>query len=267
MRLAIVALGLTAAIVIATTSAVAARSAAQPFELVVIGVNEAVPTSPAFPSGIRHSGTFTATSPFCPSGVFWDLTNDFLNSFSDTRLYTCADDTGTLTTNQEDWFELKPPFTDVWRIVEGTGRYADLRGKGTFRGELLVPGVHEDPFSVVFRATYTGSVDFDSVGPTITVSSAKLTRLRRPAGTFSLRLGLSMRDNRPGNQIAYTVAVEPAGGGLYLVAKKGTAPAGKVALTLRFRPSSGARAVLLQLGGEDPVGNTRWSTKRLKLLR
>jgi hypothetical protein len=125
--------------------------------------------------------------------VFWDLTNDFLNSFEDTRLYTCDDGSGTLTTFQEDWFELKPPFTDTWRISTGTGRYADLRGKGTFRGELLSSN-HEDPLSVRYRATFTGVVDFDAVAPT-------------------------------------------------------------------------ARVVRLHVRAEDPVGNWRWSTRRLKLPR
>ena len=196
-----------------------------------------------------------------------DLTNDFIDSSTDLRLYTCADGSGTLTTNQEDWYELKPPFTDVWNIVEGTGRYADLRGRGTYRGEQL-SGVHEDPYSVVFRSVYTGMVDFDAVGPTITVASAKLTKLRRPVGTYSLWLRISMRDKDRGARLTYTVGVQPTSGELpYLVEKNGSTSAATVTVTVRFRPASGARTAVVDVDAEDPVGNVRRTSWRLKLPR
>ena len=52
-----------------------------------------------------------------------------------------------------------------WRIVKGTGRYATLRGLGTYTGTL----VSGDPdfASVVFRTNWQGIVDFDADPPTI----------------------------------------------------------------------------------------------------
>ncbi|HEU0304567.1 MAG TPA: hypothetical protein VFR32_08300 [Gaiellaceae bacterium] len=267
MRYAVAIVGVAAAVTFGTLSAVAAPSSPTPFKLVVDGKNEAVAPSVAFPNGMRHVGTFAATSPFCPSGSFEDLTNDFLNSFGDSRLYTCDDGSGTLTTEQEDWYELKPPYTSTWRVLGGTGRYADLRGKGSFVGGPPLTGGHEDPLNVTYRSTFSGMVDFDSVAPAIAVKSVKTTKLQRPAGTYSIRVAFSLRDNEAQDSLAYLVAVEPAGGGLYLAQKQGSTTSGKATVTLRVKPASGAQKVLLQLRVEDPVGNWRWLTRRLKLPR
>jgi hypothetical protein len=261
-----VAVGIAAAITMGATLAVAAHSKASPFELVVAGAHEAAPASPAFPLGIRHVGTFTAEAPFCASGTFADLSNDLLNGVEDSRLYTCSDGSGTLTVAQEDWAEHKFPWTDTWRILSGTDRYVGLRGKGTYRGEFI-SGDEEDPLSIAFRSTLRGFTAFDSVAPTITASSTKVTRLPRPMRTYAIRLGLSLHDNDQGNTISYTVAAEPGGGGLYLVERKGTTTTGRVAMTLRIQPNAELRTILLQMGAEDPVGNTRWFTRRLKLPR
>jgi hypothetical protein len=234
---------------------------------VVDGRNDAVPTSVAFPNGMRHVGTFTATSPFCASGTFEDLTNDFLNSFGDTRTYTCADGSGTIVTEQEDWFELKPPYTSTWRILRGTGRYTDFRGKGSFVGGPPLTGGHEDPLSVTYRCTFRGLVDFDSTAPTIAVSGSKVTKLKRPAGSYSIRLALLLRDNERGNAVAYEVAVEPGGGGLYLAQREGSTSTGTAAMTIRVKPARGTRTVRLQLRARDPVGNIRDATRRLTLPR
>lgn len=264
MRAIFVAVAFAGLITSAAAGADARRSAPQPFELVVVGEHETVPAGSAFPFGTRHRGTFVANPPFCSSGVFWDLTNDLLNSFQDTRLYTCDDRSGTLTTVQEDWFEHKPPFTSSWRIDDGTGRYADLRGGGTYRGELL-EGNDEDPLSVRYRSTYRGVVAFDAIAPTISISSAKSTRLRRPAGRYAIRVTFSLRDNQPQTRLAYFVAVEPAGGGLYIADRRGSAAPGKVTVTLIANPARAAVKVLLHLRAEDAVGNWRWVTRSVKL--
>ena len=257
-----------AAVAVATSSGVGARSTASSFELVVSGYHEAVPPGQAFPFGVRHRGTFVASAPFCSSGVFWDITNDLLQSVEDTRVYTCGDGSGTLTTAQEDWFEHKPPYTSTWRIISGTGRYADLRGKGSYVGGPPLTGSNDDPdpFGVTYRCTYTGTVAFDAVAPRIVVSSAAVTRLRGPAGTYAVRLVASVRDN-VAPRVSFLAAVEPGEGGLYLVQKKGSTATGAVAMTLRFRPDSRARTVQLHLRAEDEVGNWRWITRRLKLPR
>jgi hypothetical protein len=262
-------LGVVFALAVGVGGAGATPTAAVPFELVVDGHHETVPQSPEFPYAIRHAGTFTAGSPFCASGTFVDLTNDLLLTSVDFRLYTCADGSGAITTQQEDFFEHKPPYTDTWLIVRGTGRYVDLRGKGTYVGGPPLTGdpADEDPLTETYRTAYRGMVDFDAIAPTVTLSSATIAKLGRPAGSYALRLRLVLRDNKPGNPISYTAAVEPAGGGLYLVEKRGTSRARTVTLNLRIRPEPRARKVLLDLRAEDPVGNWRLVTRPLKLPR
>jgi hypothetical protein len=242
------------------------RSAVAEFELVVTGEREAVPPSLEFPNGIRNRGTFSASAPFCASGTFVDLSNDFLNSFQDTRRYTCSDGSGTLITLQEHWYEVKLPFTDTWSIVSGTDRYANLRGRGTFRGEILTRN-GDDPLAITFRSVMRGLVAFDALAPTIAVSSTRVTKLRRPARTYSIRVTFSLRDNEAQDSLSYLVAVEPEDGGLYLAQKQGSTATGKVTVTLRVKPASGAKKVLLHVRGEDAVGNWRWLTRPLKLPR
>ena len=241
-------------------------SAATEFELVVTGEREGVPPSPEFPNGVRNRGTFSASAPFCPSGTFVDLSNDFLNSFEDTRRYTCSDGSGTLTTLQEHWYEVKFPFTDTWSIVSGTGSYTNLRGRGTFRGEILTRN-GDDHLAITFRSVMRGLVAFDAGAPAITVSNARITKLRRPAGTYSIRVAFSIRDNEPQDALSYLVALEPADGGLYFAKKEGTTTTGKAIVTLRAKPGLGARMIQLHVRAEDPVGNWRWITRRLKLPR
>jgi len=262
-----VVLAVVTSIALGAAGAAAAPSAATPFELVLAGGHESVPASEAFPFGIRHSGTFRSGTPFCPSGTYVDLLYDALNGLEDLRRFSCEDGTGTLVVAMEMWFEHKSPFTDTWRIVGGSGRFDDLRGRGTYRGEFVSGDEGDLPLSVRYRSTLRGFVAFDSVAPTIGVVTAKVTKVRPASSTYSIRLTLMMDDNEPGNAVSYTVAIEPGGGGLYLAEKKGSATPGKVTMALRFRPEPGGRTIRLQLRAEDPVGNWRWVTRVLKLPR
>lgn len=264
MRHVVVVCALAAVSVIGGLSALAARSQAARFTLIAEGVHEVVPVSDAFPFGIRHTGTFTASAPFCARGTFVDRTFDALDGAEDTRVYTCADDSGALIVAAEAYYEHNYPNTDTWRVLDGTGRYVGLRGKGTFHGELLTGDV-EDPHSTTFRSTLTGYADYDGSAPTIALTGLTATKLRRPAGTYSLRFTLLTRDN--GNTVSYMVAVEPAGGGPYLAQKQGSTASGRVTMSLRVRPARGTRSVVLQLWAADPIGNARWSTRRMTLPR
>ena len=269
MKYIVVALGVAASIMLGTFSAAAAPSSARQFELVVNGKHDRTTPSVAFPMGWHHAGSFTATSPFCASGTFEDLTNDYLNGLADTRTYACTDGSGTIVTEQETWYEHKPPYTSTWRILGGTGRYGDLRGKGSFVGEPPLTGSNddEDPSGITYRCTFRGLVDFDTTAPKIAVSSVETTRLRRPAGAYLISLALSLRDNVRGNVVAYEVTVDPDDVALRLALARGSTARGSVALTLRIKPSRDTRTVRLQLRAEDPVGNIRDSTRRLKLPR
>lgn len=265
MKVFVAILGLAAAATIGTLSAVASSAEGPSFELVVSGHHEVVPQSLAFPFGIRHVGTFTATPPFCSSGTFHDLTNDLLNSMTDYRLYTCDDGSGTLTTVQEDWFEHKPPWGDVWQIDSGTGRYEGLHGRGVFRGELL-SGDNDDPLTVFYRSTFTGHVDYDRAGPTVTIRQTRVTKLHRVSRGYVIAFSVTFKDKQL-DPIGYIVAVESPDGLPYLADRKGTTTTGKLNATLRIHARPGLRQVTLQVRGEDALGNVRWASKRLALPR
>jgi len=129
-----------------------------------------------------------------------------------------------------------------------------------------VSGDPADALSVVFRSRLTGFADLDSAAPTVFVSSAKATKLRRPAGAYSIRLTLAIRDNEAENTVSYVVTAD-GGPALGLAEKKGSTAPGSVTTTLRVRPGADVRMIVLRIKAEDPVGNTRWSTRRLKLPR
>ncbi len=225
-----------------------------------------MPSSDAFPFGWRHTGTFTASAPFCSSGTAVDLAVDLLNGDDDVRLYTCGDGSGSLTVAHEMFEEHKAPWTNTWRIIGGTGKYRDLRGKGSYQGEFL-SGDPEFTLSVTYRSTLRGLVDFDSVAPTITIASAKVTRLKRPASTYAVRLALLVRDNKAGNKVTYAVAVVPDGEEIPAAAKSGSTTASKLQMTFRVRLGRSVRAVVLRLRSADDIGNLRETSRRLKLPR
>ena len=66
------------------------------FELVLQAGHEAMPPSPTYPFGLRHTGTFTSSAPFCPSGTLVDI--QVLGGVSTPirarRQFTCDDGSG-----------------------------------------------------------------------------------------------------------------------------------------------------------------------------
>ena len=209
-------------------------------------------------------GTSTANAPFCSSGTAVDLAVNLLNgSDDDTRRYTCGDGSGSLTLVQEMFEEHKSPWVNTWRIVAGTGRYADLRGRGSYEGEFL-SGDPDIVLTVVFRSTFRGLVDFDSVAPAITVSKARITKLTRPARTYVIHLALSVRDR---NTTSYVVKAIPEGGEIPVAAKSGKTTSGKVGLTFRLRLSRSVRVLVFEISATDEVGNVIGRDALLKLPR
>jgi hypothetical protein len=127
------------------------------------------------------------------------------------------------------------------------------------RTELL-SGEISDTWSVgTSRITFQGVVDRDAVAPTISISSATATKLRRPAGAYALRLRIALRDDVTDNPVSYTLRAYA--GGVELARRFGTARTKAVSMTLRIRPRAGAWTVRLELTGEDPVCNA-WSVSR-----
>jgi hypothetical protein len=259
--------GITGLVLVGAVAAVAARSAANPFELTFEGTHEVVPDSPTYPFGLRHVGTFTSTAPFCESGSAVDLqvVQAAGTPVRAIREFTCAHGEGSLTLAVEHpILEHAAPFTTTWRVVGAAGSYAGLRGTGTLRGALL-GGDNADPPSVRFRATSLGFVDDDAVAPTIGFTSATMVKLRRPLGAHSLRLALTIRDDVEGNPVGFEVVVRSQGA--QLGRKVGSTASGSVSLRVRVRIPAATRAVQVEATAVDPVGNQSSAARMLKLPR
>jgi hypothetical protein len=224
----------------AMVPAAPARTAASAFELTL----EEIAT---FDDEVvfKHQGTFRSGAPFCGSGTMVDP----LSAHGALQL-ACDDGTGSLTVSNTQVSQVASPWNATWRIVDGSGSYADLRGKGSLRREEL----RSDPGGSAWRSTFQGVVDRDAVAPTVTLSSAKVTKLRRPAGAYALKLGIALRDNVTDNPVSYTVRASGPGG-RELARSLGTTRTEAVSIKLRVRPLVKARIVRLQISAEDPVGN------------
>jgi hypothetical protein len=258
---------LTGMAAVGMVSALAASSVAAQFELTIDGRHEPVPVGADYPFGGRHTGRFTSKPPFCASGSLVDLQVVVSGGVpvSNRRLFTCDDGTGTLTLSIFNPIaEHDPPFRSTWTILEGSGSYAGLRGTGTYRGEFL-SGSPGDFLSVVFRSTLDGFADRDSVAPAVAISSVRAIKLRRPAGAYSIRLALSLRDDVDGNAVSYTVT---ATGGRTELARAVGKATGSVSLAFRVRPATTkVRSLLLNVTAVDPVGNEVRMARTVKLPR
>jgi hypothetical protein len=279
---ALVAAGIAGVVALFAAKALAARSTASTFELVFQGRQELMLFGD-YIFDARLVGTFTSGSPFCESGT----TVDPSWAGDNVRRYTCSDGSGSLA------LEVNPQTavhggTGSWTIVEGSGRYAGLHGKGTYREELL----DEDPDDLVvpFRTTFQGfadaddeapadadavaPADADAVAPSLAFTSASATKLRRPAGAYSIHVALTLRDDVAGNTVAYRLRVKegpehPRDRRLpQLASKEGSTASGSVSTTLRVLPSSKrVRSVKLLLSGSDPNGNEVSIARSLNLPR
>jgi hypothetical protein len=201
-------------------------------------------------SGLRHEGRFTASAPFCSAGRAYDV-RDLNETFELTllRLHTCDDGSGSFTA-------LMPAVrgehggSGTWKIVEGTGRYATLRGMGTYTGTLISgqPDVFE---TITYRTSWQGVVDFDAEPPAIEKFTTTARKLRQPPRTYGLRIALTLRD--PGAPVSYTLDVRA--GRAALGFKRGSMPSGEATITLRIRPPRAARSARILLTAQDAVGN------------
>jgi hypothetical protein len=200
-----------------------------------------------------HQGTFTAPAPMCTSGT-WQ------GNGQGTRVFTCADGSGTFTASFDGELEHMTGASGPWAIVSGDGKYVTMRGRGTATIDFST-GPNGSP--ITFSDTWQGVVDFDNVAPRITVRRATATRLRQPRGRYLLRLSFACPDNVTGNTVSYAVVVDTAAG-TDLAKRVGKTTAG-AALSLRVRPPRSARFVSVELMATDPVGNFRTTTRRVRL--
>jgi hypothetical protein len=204
----------------------------------------------------KHQGTFRSGAPFCGSGTMVDP----LSPHGALQL-ACDDGSGSLTVSIAPVSQVASPWNATWRIRDGSGSYAGLRGKGSLRTEVL----RSDPGGFASRSTFQGVVDRDAVAPTITLSST-VTKLGRPAGAYSINVALALRDDVEGNPVSYTLRVATIHRGIELARTSDTTTNPTRTLTFRIKPPR-VKAVRLQLAAEDPLGNASSLTRALKLPR
>jgi hypothetical protein len=242
----------------------------------VTGVGRASPTSfelvmkdgfhtPAGPAdkfslGFRHEGPFTASAPFCSSGYAVDLA---LQPPTEVREFTCTDGTGSITA-RKIVARADAQFIHeegVWAIVQGTGRYATLRGKGTSVLDT-VSGDAGNHITTRYNETWRGVIDFDVTRPDVSISQASAKPLRSPKGSYSIRIALSVRDGSDANAVTYAMTL--SGSGVF-AHRTGTTTAGTVSTTFRVHPRKPTRTLQLVVIASDPVGNETRIARKLKL--
>jgi len=262
---ALVGIGLAGLVAVSAATAPAARTAASAFELTVQG-RDTLEWEGDVITLTDLQWTFRSHAPFCASGTFREYGGP---GWSEWR-FTCDDGTGGLTVSIARPWDHTTSWNTTWRILDGSGSYAGLKGEGSMRIEVLSSESSDRSSVMTWRSTLQGVVELDAVAPTIAFSSATAAKLRRPAGSYALRLGVALRDNVTDNPVSYALRVysrRVSAGGHLLAERSGTAGTQPVSMTLRIRPPAGARTVRLVLTGEDPVGNMVSVTRSLKLPR
>jgi hypothetical protein len=181
------------------------------------------------------------------------------------RQVTCGDGSGSITASKSV-VRANAQFTHeegVWAIVEGTGRFSTLRGRGTSVLDII-SGDPADHITTRYNETWTGVIDFDVTRPEITITRASAIRLRRPKGAYSVRLVFNARDGNDGNAVSYTMTVT---GPEVFVLRRGATASGTVSITFRVRPRNPRRTLRLVIVASDPVGNETRVTRQLRLPR
>ena len=238
------------------------RAAPGPFEIVIDGFRSPATPVEKFFSGFRNEGPFSASTPFCSSGYAVDL--DWLGPLGlvhGTRQFSCSDGSGSITARQRVLeTDLNTYLKGDWRVVEGTGPYAKLRGKGTFA--TVMGG--DDFATRTFRETWNGVVDFDDTAPTVAITAVKAQKLRRPTGAYSIRVVLTTRDEKAETAVAYRISIRS--GDREAASKSGETTSGTVSATLRVRLwKSERRTLRLVIVGSDALGNEHVVSRLLKL--
>jgi hypothetical protein len=209
---------------------------------------------------LQHVGTFTTGASWCTSGSVAEISIDSTTDTA-TRRFTCAGG-GDFTATVRP-LPAEHGGSGTWQIVGGTGPLADLRGKGTF-ASALVSGHPDDPTTIVFRSTWSGVADFDVDPPTVALKAVVVHKLKRPVGTYTLRLALSLTDSG-GGRVAYVLQIvdpkKPTRAFIYKLGQTG----GDVTSTFRIKVPVTMRAVRLEVDASDAVGNTAAFSRMIRL--
>lgn len=240
-------------------AALAGSAAPSSFELVFEGRHEAAPESPV---GFWHVGPFAASGAFCPSGdtATLGVTGTTPADAEATRLLTCDDGSGSATALVIS-IDREHGGSGNWRIISGTGQYEKLRGQGRFLS-VRTSGDPLDHGTIAFRSNWTGEAALDDLAPAIDISRASAAKLRRPKGSYVVRVVFSARD-LPGNAVRYLITV--SGGKFTLDSKAGETASGAASAVFRVRPAKTVRTLRLEITASDPLGNESKLTRSLRL--
>ncbi len=212
-------------------------------------------------AALLHEGTFTSSVEGCSSGSAADISFD-TETESALRRFSCGGSVGEFTARVAP-LPAEHGGLGSWQIVAGSGQLANLRGKGTWTSTRLA-GRSDNPASIVFRSTWDGVADFDVTAPAVGVSSVSARKLRRPKGTYRLRVVLSLSDAE-GGVVSYRLEVTDPRKPLNLLAwKKGETTATSIA-TLQVHPAKTTRVLQLKIAANDAVGNDTSFAKMFRL--
>jgi hypothetical protein len=239
-------------VVLGATASHGALTATAPFHLVFDGKHNAA---------LLHEGLFTTSSSFCPSGSAADVSID---SATDTSLrkFSC----GSAGDFSAEVAPLPAEHGGIgsWQIVAGSGSLANLRGKGTWTSTRLT-GRPDDPATITFRSTWDGVADFDVSPPTIGLSSSRVQKLKRPKGTYRLRILLSLSD-AGGELVSFRLQVVDTRKPIRVLAYKvGQTTTGTAKSTVQVKPAKQTRILQLKIDANDAVGNEATSVKTIRL--
>jgi hypothetical protein len=227
-----------------------ARAAPASFHLVFDGRHNAA---------FLHEGTFSTSLTLCTSGSAEDTSVDATTDTA-TRRFTCVE--GGSFTAKIAPLPAEHGGSGSWQIVAGSGPLAGLRGKGTF-SSTRSGGRTDDPATITFRSTWDGIADFDVDPPTIAVASSSAKKLKRPKGSYSVRLRLTFTGDLA---VSYVLqVVDPKKPGNAFAYKLGSTTNGSASQTFRIRPPKNLRTVALEIDAEDAVGNAASFAKALRL--
>ena len=236
---------------------VPAAAAPTPFSLTFEGAHFADST---LPGGLRHDGRFTASVPFCSAGRAYDVRHFVpIEPLTVLRIHTCDDGSGSFTAHMPV-VRNEHVGSGTWKIVEGTGRYAILRGKGIYAG-TLISGDPNRFETITFRTNWQGVVGFEADPPAIETFAATTRKLRQRLRTYVLRIRLTARDTSA--PVSYTVDVQARRAPLGF--KRGSTASGQAAITLRIRPPRAARSARILLTAQDALGNETRASRSVRL--
>jgi hypothetical protein len=178
------------------------------------------------------TGKLTASALVCPTGTFADVETPI--AIQSTQ--TCGDGSGE--------FALQGYASQggLYTIDDGTGRYANLRGRGRCDVAFGPPIVRTCQFLAAF----------DDVAP-----SARITRFAatRVPHAYRVKASFTSVDDVPANEVSYKLTV--AAGSHVLAARHGAVSGRAKAFVLAVKPPKSARKLILTLRVTDPVGNIR----------